>query len=369
MDKFMEKDMLETSLMGLVESLPEGLRNQFKEDVAPLYSSTKCWVIAAVAKHLVAQGCNAITFRKALATPGDRKFYVDIYCGDRNLYIICLDGDAPWLFNRLDAIRRIDMQAKVVVAAQDWLAWALTDMSIKADEVWVVSREGLVLRLMEWIEKRRQLLVDSALNTASKLEELWHHFNEVKENYESTRRAGQDLCNNICGLLVQLTQALGMKSVELVANREYQTEKMDLLNGLWAEMRITKNEMLKAILNLANKLLAVYTPYVLSITEKGGVYVYRDPSVEQWIGWNRNPELARTMAMQKELAIIAEAAKKAEKFEESSQRYDLLHFTTQAGAWPPQTVTVPITLLEKMLRTVNHLEERLEKIRTTLMNF
>jgi len=349
----------------LVESLPEGLKAQFGECVVPFYGLAKRWAIAAVAVHLVGQGCGDVSFRKRLVTPEGTKFYVDVYCGERNLYVICLESTALWVSDRVDMIKRVDGQARVAVAVQDWLAWSAADMNIVADEVWAVDRDGAVLRLDEWLEKRRQLLKESAINAVRKLKELLRHYSEVKEGYEIARKAEQDICNSVSDALVRTAQALRVDYVDWLVGREYHTDREEFLNSLWAEIRLTRSEMLNTLLGFANKLLRAYTPYILSITEKGDIFVYRDAAAEQWLSWGSIPDPARATGLQKELAIIAEILENAEKSGETApkENYRLLHFTRQKDLWPPQTVTVPVAILQEMLNALARMEKHVENLR------
>lgn len=105
---------------------------------------------------------------------------------------------------------------------------------------------------------------------------------------------------------------------------------------------------------------------MLSITEKGHIFVYRDPRAEQWLGWDDRPDPARATAIQKELSIIAEAVDKAEKAGETAPKksYELRHFKRLLGEWPPQTITVPKAVLEEMHKTITRIEESLERLRS-----
>jgi hypothetical protein len=348
----------------ITTNLPENLRTQFGELVVNNYEPAKSWVIARVAEHLVRLGQSDLTFRRLLTLPDGYKFYVDVCCENLDLYVLCIvDSAYGWLSNRIPLIRKADAKAKVVVAVQDWLAWAIAEFKPEADDIWVVKRTGEVLRLQDWFDQRRRLLEEDAVKAARELKGLMGYYENVKGVFKELWNAKMELCANVSGRLAELLRAVGVEDISWLSTKEYECESEDMINALRREIRLIERQMLNILVELANKVISVYTPYAMAVTEKGTLYIHKKALTGDWLSWGDKTEAA-VLAMQKEIEIMLEAVKRVKQAGEIApkEKYDLLHFITQSGEWPPQVIRVPRKLLEEMLAKIETMESRLNQL-------
>jgi|GEM_PF-4058510 len=350
-------------------NLPENLRTQFVEVVVKTYEPAKSRVIAEVAEHLVKLGLTDLTFRKLLTLPDGYKFYVDVWCEKLNLYMLCIaDSAYGWLSNRIPLIRRADAKAKVVVAVQEWLAWSVAEFKPEADEIWIVNRTGDVLRLEDWLDQRRRLLEEAAVKAARELKGLISYYENVKGIFKELWNAKMELCANVSGRLAELLHSVGVEDISWLSTKEYACESEDMINALRREIRLVEQQMLNILVELANKVTSVYTPYAMTTTDKGTLYIHKKTLTADWLSWGDKTEAA-AMAVQKEMEIMMDAVKKANQAGGIAPKvnYDLLHFITQSGEWPPQAIMVPRALLEEMLRKIEVMESHLNELTETIL--
>ncbi|MEM2129407.1 MAG: hypothetical protein QXZ70_02290, partial [Candidatus Bathyarchaeia archaeon] len=297
----------------LIKNLPENIQAQITCNAALSHNPAKQLMLAAVAKYLFNQGFKEIALWETIVAYDRSKFHVDVYCHERNIYVTCLEGSAPWAIERADMIRRTDPQAIIVMAIKDWLAFSADDIKAIADEVWVIDREGAVAKLEEWLQERRKYLTNTAEEFARELRGLYKHLEIVKNGYNNARKSELDFTNYISSHLVQLAKAVKINELNWLINRKYITGNSELLNCLNLEMQLTQSEILRIILDFANRVLTKYKPYTLSITERGEVFVYADPDASEWIGVSLYPDPAVEKSLQKEFEIINEAIKEYEE--------------------------------------------------------
>ncbi|MEM3597311.1 MAG: hypothetical protein QXJ53_04220 [Candidatus Bathyarchaeia archaeon] len=258
------------SLESLVESLPEALRNQYRS-ICGTYEIGKCWIVAAAAKHLAVKlSRQDVTFRRLMTLPDGHKFYVDLYCEGLNLYVVCVaDSSFVWLLDRAKQIKVVDPKAKVGVAVPDWLAWTLAEFKVEADELWIVEKDGEAYDINRWLERREKQLEEVAISAARKLYGLQLYHEEVKKVFDGLFSGKQSLCATVSGKLAELLKTLRLSGISWLSAAEYETEREELIATTRLEIKLIQHEMLKALIELANAVLTKYTPFMLSLTEKG----------------------------------------------------------------------------------------------------
>lgn len=301
------------SLESLVESLPEALRSQY-QSICGAYEIGKRWVVAAAAKHLVLKlSRQDVTFKRMLTLQDGHKFYVDLHCEGLTLYVICVaDSSFIWLSDRAKQIKMVDPKAKVGVAVPDWLAWTLAEFKVETDELWVVEKDGKAYDLDSWLERRKKQLEEVAIGVARRLYGLQLYREEMKKIFDGLFDGKQSLCATVSGKLAELLNALDLSDISWLTAAEYETEKEALIATARLEIRLIQREMLKALIELANAVLTKYTPFILSLTEKGLIFIYRDPEMEKWLSWGTN-STACLLGQNREYELIANAITTAQK--------------------------------------------------------
>ncbi|MGB9960019.1 MAG: hypothetical protein ACPLKQ_05815 [Candidatus Bathyarchaeales archaeon] len=356
------------SLESLVESLPEALRKQY-QSICGNFEPRKRRIAVAAAKHLVAKlGRQDITFKRLLALPDGHKFYVDLYCGGLNLYVICIaDSSFEWLTDRVEEIKRADPKAKVGVAIPYWLAWTFAELHVETNELWVVEKDGETYNFNDWLERRRKQVEEVAVSVARKLYGLQLYREEVKKIFEGLFEGKQSLCATVSGNLAELLKAIGLSNISWLATAEYEIEKEEMIATTRLEMKLIQREMLNSLIELANVILARYTPFTLSLTEKGSIFIYQDPEMDEWLNWGTDGVACR-LGQRRECEIIAKAIETAQKEGKLTPKKpgELFFLASRQGEWPPQTITVPRQTLEKVLQIIQTIEKRLEIISENL---
>ncbi|MEM2129632.1 MAG: hypothetical protein QXZ70_03430 [Candidatus Bathyarchaeia archaeon] len=348
----------------LIKDLPEKIQAQITCNAALSHNPAKQLMLAAAAKYLVNRGLKEIALWKTVLAYGGSKFHVDIYCMERNMYVTCLEQSAPWANDRAYMIRKADQQAIVVMVVKDWFAFSADDLKTVADEVWVVDREGAVLKLEEWREQRHKYLTNTTLEFAREIRGLCKHLEIVKNEYINARNSELDLYNYITSQLIQLGKAVKLNELNWLTNRKYITGKSELLTCLNLEMKLTRNEILRITIDFANKLLTKYKPYMLNVTESGEIFVYADPDAWQWICVNLYSDPAAEKSLQKEIEIVRESIEEAEKSGKIlPKNFDVFYFVSKAGHMPPQVITVPRAALEEIYEQMKATGELLKTLR------
>ncbi|MBC7129891.1 hypothetical protein H5T51_01550 [Candidatus Bathyarchaeota archaeon] len=351
------------------------LPNELKESLLQLdvYPHGKGWTMVVVARHLQRMGYRDVAFRRLVVLPSGAKVYSDVYCGELNAHIICIaDPSVSWVKGRASDLKRVDPNCRVIVALQEWLVNAV-DMDFGADECWAVCLTGEVMKSDEWMQKRREEISKAVLAAKGLLTGLESHYAEVKEEYERMRGLMQDKCMLVATLLGDVINALGLKDSSLLAGREFLMSGQELLNACWRETKLTEKEIIKAVVNAANVILAKCTPYPFSVTNGGGIAVELDSNRMQWMSWSLDhvgkfpfpASLAEgyTKALKRDLDIATEAIKTAEATGKikPERAYPILYFVQEKGEYPPSTIQVPRKTLEQMLEKIAAIEEFLDK--------
>ncbi|MEM3597312.1 MAG: hypothetical protein QXJ53_04225 [Candidatus Bathyarchaeia archaeon] len=89
--------------------------------------------------------------------------------------------------------------------------------------------------------------------------------------------------------------------------------------------------------------------------------------MEKWLSWGTN-STACLLGQNKEFELIANAIETAQKEGKLTPKKpgELFFFTNRQSEWPPQTITVPRQLIEKILEKINTIEKHVDAMREKL---
>jgi len=263
----------------LFESLPRELQEAYHKS-PKRGSKAQLAMKIIVARHLWELGFRRVKFEKPLTLPGGEVILIDVHEEERNLYIECETlPRRSEIKKRVQRIKAADPSAKYVLALPDYMGYEgerLEDLV----EVWVVCRDGRVLKPKEWVKWRKNYLLEAA--NPKKLALLLKYYESEREfiRYWDKVRKG-----------TQFMFSAYMKATASIVGDE------SWLHGLSIRCRLdsilefsrdlikdVKAELLAEMVEITNRLMSLNNPYRLRLNDDGSLSVEFDFEDQVWLG-------------------------------------------------------------------------------------
>lgn len=281
----------------LLSKLAESLFNSLPQELRGIYNdSPKRGSIAQllmkliVARHLWGLGFRQIAFERSFILPSGEVVIVDVYAGEERLCIECETSPRRSdVRNRIERLRTADPIAKHVLAVPDYLGYEAGRFE-RLTEVWVVCRDGRVLKPKEWVEWRRNYLLEAA--DARKLAVLIKCYREKREFVKHERMLEKRLLLMLSGCMSAIAVSVAGYSSWLSGQpMEWSLSRItDFSESLMEDIRF---ELLADIVELTNRVITLTTPYRLRLKSDGVVVAETDLDALEWLGESDAPADAK----------------------------------------------------------------------------
>jgi len=289
----------------LVQMLPQELRKAFWES-PKRGSEAQLAMKVIVAGHLWQQGFRQVKFEKLFTLPDGKYILVDVYGGEQNLCVECetrpIRSDIK---DRIKQIKAAHPAATHVLAVPDYLGYEAQKFE-DLTEVWVVSRDARVLKPKEWVEWRERYLIGDV--DAERIGLLLKCYAEEAEMYACWKREKQSLLSELSSYLAALaTSATG--DVSLIQGLSINWNLEHYIEGPKTMMELFRAELLYDIVELANRLLMLTTPYKLKLEDDGTLIVTEDIEAMDWLGHDDSPKISMAECRRRFRTTIKELEK------------------------------------------------------------
>ena len=187
--------------------------------------------------------------------------------------------------DRIERLHTAEPAAKYVLAVPDYLGYEAGGFE-RLTEVWVVCRDGRVLKPKEWVEWRKNYLLEAVnVEKLAVLLRSYRHGCELHSRWLSLR---ERLLLRLSGYVSAVAASvLGdpswLEGQPINWRLNYMTEFRE---SLLREIRV---ELLADIVELTNRVMALSTPYRLRLNDDGVLTAESDLDAMDWLGESDAP--------------------------------------------------------------------------------